>query len=843
MKKILVILLALIVLLTGVFLIACDVETPDNNNGTSNTEQSGNENQGGSGGGGTDVPNTYTITFKADGDVVEIKTFSLPTATITEPDIPAKQCYTASWENYTLGTEDITVNAVYTLSHTALTEVEVVEPRCNAKGNIEYWSCTGCDKYFSDAHGTTEISKSSVVLDEVTCVPVNCECKWCGTEIHKHPLTHHARVEAQCNQTGNIEYWSCSLCDKYFSSSAGTVEIEPKLNLVPCSYVDNKCIWCKKPVPISYLSYQDKLTKLGITENSKQTWNIGQLSTLSLYGNGTIANATSAYIKSNGSNEYSHIYASDTVYGQMLLLEGGAKTCETYIDVVPGPVNTMTFFKNQSFVFEFDYMRGEAGPNGQYVNMSVDIGWRGGPITNSGWGMLNFTVGGGLRLSEYGTTGRGSYGNTKEFVTEKGVLYNIAVYVDLSANTLSLYVDGEKWDECQFLASKDDAATFGVTHIRFWCNGIPSGSQTYIDNYIHYASENGPFNNNYKTSHYGFKNDSVLLKIKHPAAWILIEANEGFDIICDGKTVGYLLGAAANDTNAWTVLNTDSYTANGVVVTKYTEQRNGDTETRYRYVYSYQVEGYTRTVTLTVACDEIDDVSEATLYTNVTTVGKTESDTVGVLSYVLNNPSSILILGNSFVGTSNIGNILTEMLENNGKYCHVTAVSRGYATVATYINDAAMMQSIRDGVYDAVFICGFYDMNQVANLGVLKAACDESGTTLVIFPAHNESSSAVVAAQSQYPSLFCLDWKSELDGLIGRGVDRWDLCIDDAHDHSRPLAGYVGAHMIYRAIYGELPTEPMQSSINQSYIDSILGNYAYVGDARIVDEDAITYLN
>ena len=74
-------------------------------------------------------------------------------------------------------------------------------------------------------------------------------------------------------------------------------------------------------------------------------------------------------------------------------------------------------------------------------------------------------------------------------------------------------------------------------------------------------------------------------------------------------------------------------------------------------------------------------------------------------------------------------------------------------------------------------------------------------------------------------------------------MDRWDLCINDMHLHSTPLAGYVGAHMIYRAMYGELPEAPMQISINQSYIDSILGDYAYVGDGKAFDDDKITYLN
>jgi hypothetical protein len=89
----------------------------------------------------------------------------------------------------------------------------------------------------------------------------------------------------------------------------------------------------------------------------------------------------------------------------------------------------------------------------------------------------------------------------------------------------------------------------------------------------------------------------------------------------------------------------------------------------------------------------------------------------------------------------------------------------------------------------------------------------------------------------------CLNWKGELEGLIKRGVDIWDLCISDAYNHSRPLAGYVGAHMIYRAIYNELPSKPMRYTIKQTYVDGILERYAYVADAQIIKEDDITYLD
>lgn len=347
----------------------------------------------------------------------------------------------------------------------------------------------------------------------------------------------------------------------------------------------------------------------------------------------------------------------------------------------------------------------------------------------------------------------------------------------------------------------------------------------------------------YKANYYSLKNDSTLLKISLPTEWTLSEAaDNGFDIFRDGETVGYLISAPADDMSAWTVLKTETRSVADVCVTKYIEEKNGYKDYRYRYVYNYTSDGCTRTVTLTADCAEINEKTEKKLYTDITTHEKSVSETVGTLSS-LSNASSILILGNSFISSSKIGSILREMLGNNGKDCEVDAISRGNATVKTYISDEPLLDRIREGRYDAVFICGFYNMAQIDYLGVLKEACDVSMTKLIIFPAHNENSSVVASVQSKYPSLFLLNWKAEIDNLIIKGVDRWDLCEDDSCNHSKPLAGYVGAHMIYRSIYGEVPPEPVQHLLSQDYIDGVLGDYAYKGDLKVVDEDKIMYFD
>jgi hypothetical protein len=56
---------------------------------------------------------------------------------------------------------------------------------------------------------------------------------------HSHTMEHHARLEATHTAPGNVEYWYCSGCDKYFSDVNGNTEItqaQTVLAVIPHSY-------------------------------------------------------------------------------------------------------------------------------------------------------------------------------------------------------------------------------------------------------------------------------------------------------------------------------------------------------------------------------------------------------------------------------------------------------------------------------------------------------------------------------------------------------------------------------------------------------------------------------
>jgi len=106
--------------------------------------------------------------------------------------------------------EKTEVELMHKLAHT-LTHQDAVVATCVATGKSEYWTCSGCEKFFSDQQGTTEVTEASLV---VAIDPTN-----------HTGLSHENAVVATCVATGKSEYWTCSGCEKFFSDQQGTTEV------------------------------------------------------------------------------------------------------------------------------------------------------------------------------------------------------------------------------------------------------------------------------------------------------------------------------------------------------------------------------------------------------------------------------------------------------------------------------------------------------------------------------------------------------------------------------------------------------------------------------------------
>ena len=101
--------------------------------------------------------------------------------------------------------EDQTKDIVLEKTGHSLVAHAATDETCTTVGNTAYWSCENCDKYFSDAEGTTVIAADSWVIPA-----------------HPHTLTNHVAVSETCDTDGNVEYWTCSECNQYFLDTDAT---------------------------------------------------------------------------------------------------------------------------------------------------------------------------------------------------------------------------------------------------------------------------------------------------------------------------------------------------------------------------------------------------------------------------------------------------------------------------------------------------------------------------------------------------------------------------------------------------------------------------------------------
>jgi len=79
---------------------------------------------------------------------------------------------------------------------------------CIAQGNVAYWVCNKCHRYFLDSTGTKSTTADQVLL----------------AKNNNHNLETHAATEATCTTAGNSLYYQCTLCGKYYKDSAATKE-------------------------------------------------------------------------------------------------------------------------------------------------------------------------------------------------------------------------------------------------------------------------------------------------------------------------------------------------------------------------------------------------------------------------------------------------------------------------------------------------------------------------------------------------------------------------------------------------------------------------------------------
>lgn len=92
------------------------------------------------------------------------------------------------------------------------------KPTCTEDGNIAYYVCE-CDTWFSDEACEKEIEDHASVILKAT----------------GHKLTHVEAKEATADTDGNIEYWYCENCGKYYKDENATQEISQSDTVIPAT--------------------------------------------------------------------------------------------------------------------------------------------------------------------------------------------------------------------------------------------------------------------------------------------------------------------------------------------------------------------------------------------------------------------------------------------------------------------------------------------------------------------------------------------------------------------------------------------------------------------------------
>lgn len=336
-----------------------------------------------------------------------------------------------------------------------------------------------------------------------------------------------------------------------------------------------------------------------------------------------------------------------------------------------------------------------------------------------------------------------------------------------------------------------------------------------------------------------YEGTEAYFKLNIPNDWIFEEYDKGFIINRNGKKIGTIGSESPSGLKSSKIVRT--YDSGNLKVTyrlNTVETELGDRQRRV-FIYSYNRLNDYNYIYLDFEYAEIDD---SFLY-NLLNLAKAISTGDGNIDNVKinNNGNKILLLGNSFINSSSIGNFLSEMLTNGKKPYSVEPISVGYANVSTFKDDY-YIQMIKSGEYAAVYLCGFYSGTAAEDMKVIVDACDFSKTALVIFPAHNESESAISTAVNKWSDIPCVAWKSEIDDLINNKNISYDsFCINDEHKHSTSLAGYVGASMIYRSLFNEFPQELKYAPLTMDEVSSQLGDYVYEG-LKIKEDEINVYI-
>ncbi len=164
---------------------------------------------------------TEPINATAHGD--KLHAVSAVAATCTETGIVAHWHCDGCGNNYsdeagTVKLNDVTEPINATAHGDKLHAVSAVAATCAETGIMAHWHCDGCGNNYSDAAGTVKLNDVTEPIDATA---------------HGEHLKMVNAVEATHETSGNILYYHCEECDRYFRDAAATEEITKADTVIP----------------------------------------------------------------------------------------------------------------------------------------------------------------------------------------------------------------------------------------------------------------------------------------------------------------------------------------------------------------------------------------------------------------------------------------------------------------------------------------------------------------------------------------------------------------------------------------------------------------------------------
>ncbi|MBQ3020316.1 MAG: metallophosphoesterase [Clostridia bacterium] len=108
-----------------------------------------------------------------------------------------------------VGNSESSGNTDTSCVHKGMRKINAIEPTCAYSGNLECWVCNDCKTYFLDEEGTQATTREEIKLPQ-----------------RSHDSIFVEALAASCDKEGNHEYYTCSMCEKYFEDEACTVVLE-----------------------------------------------------------------------------------------------------------------------------------------------------------------------------------------------------------------------------------------------------------------------------------------------------------------------------------------------------------------------------------------------------------------------------------------------------------------------------------------------------------------------------------------------------------------------------------------------------------------------------------------